>query len=216
MRTRVKVCGLTRPQDVQAAVAAGVDGLGFVFCARSPRNLTLASAAALIADVPALVSTVALFMDPELEQVQALLDTAPVSLLQFHGSECAAFCESFGHPYIKAVAMGGAGVDVGRVAVEHPRAAGFLLDGNVVGQRGGLGDVFDWTRIPPGFDRPLILAGGLSPDNVRLAVACHHPYAVDVSSGVESSPGVKDPERIAAFMREVQHGSDVERNGADA
>jgi len=210
MRVRVKLCGITRLEDARAAVAAGVDALGFVFSARSPRVIEPEAAAAIIARLPPFVTMVGLFLDPAPEQVRAVLRAVRLDILQFHGNESSSFCRDFGLRYIKALPMGGAGVDVARLAGEHPDALAFLLDAHAPGQRGGLGEVFDWRRIPTGLDRPLVVAGGLRPDNVAAAIACHRPYAVDVSSGVESAPGIKDPDRINAFMRGVEHGSHVE------
>lgn len=207
MRVRVKLCGITRPDDALTAIEAGVDALGFVFSARSPRAVDPRAAAAIIDQLPPFVSMVGLFLDPDADQVRHVLQHVRLDILQFHGNESSLFCRQFGLRYIKALPMGGAGVDVQQLAGEHPQALAFLLDAHAPGQRGGLGEVFDWRRIPTDLDRPLVLAGGLHPENVATAVAGHRPYAVDVSSGVESAPGIKDPDRINAFMRGVEHGS---------
>ena len=208
MRTRVKICGLTREQDALAAVSAGADALGFVFCDASPRNLEASAAAGMAATLPPFVSVVGLFLNPERELVESVLREVPLDLLQFHGEEPAAFCESFGRRYIKAIPMGGR-ADPLAYAAEYPAAAGFLLDGNRAGERGGQGETFDWAAVPDVFPRPLVLAGGLDPGNVAEAVVRCRPYAVDVSSGVESGPGIKDARRIAAFMREVEDVRDI-------
>ncbi len=202
-RTRVKMCGITRLEDARYAVASGVDALGFVFYEPSPRNVSPGVARDIIAALPPFVSMVGLFLDAERDFVEEVLQTAPLDLLQFHGSETAAYCESFSRRYIKSIPMGGQ-IDPAAYAAEHPGAVGFLLDSNAPGERGGLGKVFDWNAIPDHLSRPLVLAGGLDPSNVGAAIARHRPYGVDVSSGVESSHGIKDAGRISAFMKEVE------------
>lgn len=203
--TRIKVCGLTRPEDARAAARAGVDAIGLVFHPPSARAVDLDTAAAVIAALPPFVTAVALFLDPEPEQVRAVVDRIPIGLLQFHGSESAEFCTAFHRPYVKAVAMGD-GVDPAAVAAEHPLALGFLADSHGAGAAGGTGSTFSWDLLPRKRDYNLVLAGGLSPDNVAKAVATVRPEAVDVSSGVESSPGVKDAARIERFIEEVRRG----------
>lgn len=199
---RVKICGLTRSQDVGISVAAGADALGFVFAPRSKRVLAPGRAAQLVAEVPAFVSRVGLFMNQDLQAVTAILEQVPLSLLQFHGSEEAAFCRQFGLPYIKAVSM--ESEDSVRLAVaEYKDAAGLLLDSHPVGGTGGTGEVFDWSLVPE-CSMPLVLAGGLTPANVRQAIQQVRPWAVDVSSGVESSPGIKSEQLIRKFMDEAK------------
>lgn len=200
---KVKICGITRLADSQAAVAAGADALGFVFAPRSKRKLPLEEAVALVGQVPAFVSRVGLFMDQSSAEVARVLERVALNLLQFHGSEDAGFCRQFGLPYIKAVAMGSARV-AERAACDFPDAAALLLDSHRVGQVGGTGQTFDWGTIPR-LTLPLVLAGGLTPDNVRRAVQQVRPWAVDVSSGVEDAPGVKNVEKMRMFIREAKH-----------
>lgn len=199
---KVKICGLTRMQDVQAAVAAGADALGFVFTPRSRRALQPEAALALVRQVPAFVARVGLFMDQDEAEVRRVLERVPLNLLQFHGQEEAAFCSSFGLPYIKALAMGSA-PSLARAEQAYADASGLLLDSHVAGQAGGTGQTFDWAEIPA-LDLPLILAGGLTPANVRQAVRRVRPWAVDVSSGVEDAPGVKNIESMKTFINEAK------------
>jgi phosphoribosylanthranilate isomerase len=199
---RVKICGLTRVQDVQAAVAAGADALGFVFTQRSRRALVPDAALALVRQVPAFVTRVGLFMDQDEAEVRGILEQVPLNLLQFHGEEEAAYCRSFGMPYIKAVAMG-SGPSLDRVEQAFADASGLLLDSHGTGQAGGTGQTFDWAEIPA-LGLPLILAGGLTPANVRQAVRRVRPWAVDVSSGVEDAPGVKNADSMKAFIDEAK------------
>ena len=200
-RTRVKICGITRPQDVDAAVSAGADALGFVFTHRSKRHVTIGAARELVARVPAFVSRVGLFMDQEAHDVAAVLSEVPLSLLQFHGRESGAFCSRFGLPYIKALDV--AGATAPGLAQEYAGAAALLLDSHEAGAPGGTGKSFDWTSIPE-LPKPLVLAGGLNPENVRRAVASVAPWAVDVSSGVEDSPGVKNEGKMIEFINEAK------------
>jgi len=199
---RVKICGMTRSDDVQAAVQAGADALGFVFTNRSKRVLDVALAAELVAHVPAFVSRVGLFMDQDTVAVASVLSQVPLNLLQFHGCEDADFCRQFGLPYIKAVSMV-SDQAVLRAADEFPDAAALLLDSHAPGGAGGTGAVFDWALIPSA-SMPLVLAGGLTPVNVRQAVAQVRPWAVDVSSGVEDRPGVKNEELMREFIQEAK------------
>ena len=201
-RTRIKICGLTREQDVDAAVAAGADALGFVFYPRSPRYVTLERAAALMTRVPPFVTIVGLFVNARPEEVEAALARLPLQLLQFHGDEADADCRRYGRPYVKAARMR-PGFDLVDYAACFPGAAGLLLDAFVEGYGGG-GEAFDWSRIPPGLGKPLILSGGLNPANVQEAVTHVRPWAVDVSSGVEAAKGIKDPAKIAAFVAGVR------------
>lgn len=202
MRTRIKICGITRPEDALAAARLGADAIGLVFYQPSPRAVTPAQAREIVTALPPFVTAVALFLDAGPELVEEVLATVPVGMLQFHGRESPAFCRHFGRPYLKAVPMGSE-ADTMAYARRYPDAAGFLLDSHEAGQAGGSGHAFDWARVPAGLGAPLILAGGLAAGNVAEAVRAVRPYAVDVSSSVESVPGVKDPGRMAAFIDEV-------------
>ena len=199
---KVKICGMTRTVDICAAVEAGVDALGFVFTPRSKRFVAADGAAALVSAVPAFVSRVGLFMDQSTEVVLQVLGLVRLNLLQFHGSEPAEFCEQFGLPYIKAIGMG-AETEAGSLCAAYPGACGVLLDSHEPGHAGGTGHVFDWNRIPA-IDKPLVLAGGLNRANVARAVRAVQPWAVDVSSGVEDAPGIKNHERMREFIEEAK------------
>lgn len=201
-RTRIKICGLTRPEDVIAAVESGADAVGLVFYPPSPRYVSVARAAELAALIPPFVTTVGLFVNPEPADVEQVLAHVPLQLLQFHGDESEADCSRYGRAWIKAARMHG-GVDLVEFCALHPSAPGILLDAFVDGYGGG-GRVFDWSLIPEGLNRRLILSGGLDPDNVVEAVRRVKPWAVDVSSGVESGKGIKDAARIAAFIAGVR------------
>jgi phosphoribosylanthranilate isomerase len=200
METAVKICGITRPEDALAAARAGAHAIGLVFYARSPRHVTPARAAEIIRVLPPFVTTVGLFVNAEPQEVRAALAVAPVGLLQFHGDETPEFCRQFAQPYVKAVRMR-AGVDLLQYAREYHDAKALLLDHYVEGLHGGSGVAFDWSLIPRGLPLPVILSGGLTPENVREAVRRVRPSAVDVSSGVESAKGIKDAAKIAAFIR---------------
>jgi phosphoribosylanthranilate isomerase len=204
-RVRAKICGLTRVADAEAAANFGADAIGLVFAPASPRRVELGLAREIARAVGPFVTRVALFMDPSAAEVRRVLDTVEVDLLQFHGSETAAQCESFGRAYVKAIPMGG-GVDVVATMALHPNARGFLLDGHGAGEAGGSGRRFDWKRAESLRTRPLILAGGLTPANVAEAIAIARPWGVDVSSGVETSPGIKDHAKMRAFIDEVRRG----------
>lgn len=199
---KVKICGMTRTSDIAAAVEAGADALGFVFTPRSKRFVEPGGAAALVSAVPAFVSRVGLFMDQSTEDVLQVLGLVRLNLLQFHGSEPAEFCEQFGLPYIKAIGMG-AKTEPGSLCAAYPGACGVLLDSHEPGHAGGTGHVFDWSRIPA-IEKPLVLAGGLNPANVARAVRAVQPWAVDVSSGVEDAPGIKNHERMREFIKEAK------------
>lgn len=199
---RIKICGLTSVADAQAAVAAGADAIGLVFYAKSPRYVTAQQAAEIARAVGPFVTTVGLFVDAAREEVEAILSAVPLQLLQFHGNETPAFCASFKRPFIKAIRMAD-GVDVAAADRQYAEAGavGLLLDSYSPAAPGGTGETFGWDRIPTHLQLPLILAGGLSPDNVAAAIQPVKPYAVDVSSGVESAPGCKSSARITAFVR---------------
>lgn len=203
--TRVKICGITRVKDAQAAALAGADALGLVFYPPSSRSLDFRQATALLREWPPLVTSVGLFLDPEPAWVQAVLERLPLDVLQFHGGETPEFCASFRRPYIKAVPMAD-GVDLADFAGRFDSAQALLLDSHGKGGSGGSGRVFDWGSVPSGLPKPLIVAGGLTAGNVAEAVSRIRPWAVDVSSGVERSRGIKDPHLIAEFMRGVRRG----------
>lgn len=203
LRTRVKICGITRAEDAITAASAGVDAIGLVFYQKSTRYVEIDQAKTIIAKLPPFVSAVGLFMDARGEFIREVLRRVPLDLLQFHGDECPADCGLYGRPYIKAVAMQD-GINYAAYTTSYPDAAGFLLDSHSAGQAGGTGQTFDWTKIPQVHEHPLILAGGLRPENVAEAIQQVRPYGIDLSSGVESSPGVKDPGQIQALMNEVR------------
>lgn len=202
-RTRAKICGITRTEDASAAASAGADAIGLVFYAKSPRAVTAEQAAAICAVLPPFITAVGLFVNADAEEVEAVLKKVPLDLLQFHGDESADYCRGFSRPYIKAVRMT-EGVDLRAVANEHTSAQGLLVDSYQKGVPGGTGHTFDWAAIPDGLGKPVILAGGLVPDNVTDAIRQVRPYAVDVSSGVEQEKGIKDADKIIAFMRGVE------------
>jgi phosphoribosylanthranilate isomerase len=202
VRVRIKICGMTRAEDAVAAAQLGVDAVGMVFHAKSPRHVSIEQARSIVAGLPAFVTVTALFMDPDAETVRQVLNQTRVELLQFHGRETAEFCRSFGRPYMKAVPMGGQ-ADLADYARRHAQAAALLLDSHAAGQQGGTGKAFDWSAIPRVDGPPLVLAGGLNPANVAAAIRMVRPYGVDVASGVERAPGIKDPNKMAAFVQEV-------------
>ena len=204
MRTRIKSCGITRVEDARAAVNLGADAIGLVFYAPSPRNVGLAQARSIIAAIPPFVTVVGLFVDPAQEQVESVLQACSLGLLQFHGDEEPGFCDRFGLPYIKA-ALVKADVDLVQYLAPYHAARGWLLDAYHDRLHGGTGAVFDWKLIPRDLARPVILSGGLTPDNVGAAVRQTRPWAVDVSSGVEAAKGVKDAEKMAAFIAGVRN-----------
>lgn len=203
MRTRIKFCGMTRPEDVALAARLGVDAVGLIFAAQSKRRIDAERARELRAAAGPLLHVVALFMDNTISEVQTVISLLKPTLLQFHGSEEAADCERSGLPYLKAVSMAAA-TDFAQVAQQHPHAAGFVLDSHAPGAAGGTGASFDWTRVPRAAARPLLLAGGLHPGNVFDAVITAQPYAVDVASGIESAPGRKDESLMRRFVDEVR------------
>ena len=201
-RVRIKFCGITRGDDALVAASLGVDALGFVFTRRSARFIEPAAASAIRRALPPFVSTVALFMDDEPAWVHEVMASFRPDLLQFHGSESPATCAAFGRAYLKAVAMASE-PDVASYAARYPGACGFLLDGHASGGQGGRGERFDWSRVPA-LDRALIVAGGLDAAIVGAAIVQARPYAVDVSSGIESAPGIKDGTRMREFVDAVR------------
>ena len=204
-RTRIKICGITREQDLAAAVAAGADALGFVFYASSPRHVSPERAAQLLAQVPAFVTRVGLFVNASPQDVRNALALAPLDLLQFHGDEDAAYCAQFGKSWIKAARVR-PGLDLLEYAsafATAPGVSGLLLDAHVEGYGGG-GKTFDWSLIPRSLPLPVILSGGLHPGNIAEAVRTVRPWAVDVSSGVEAARGIKDVQKITEFIAGVR------------
>lgn len=201
--TRIKCCGMTRIEDALLAAQLGVDAIGLVFAARSRRHLALAQARAIRLALPPFVGTVALFMDDSAELVRQVIDVVQPDLLQFHGNEADAWCAQFGRRYMKAIAMGDGAAALPRLR-EYPHAAALLLDGHAGGQAGGSGQAFDWSLLPGDIDQPIVLAGGLNADNVGAAIAAVHPWAVDVASGIEYAPGIKDRERMTRFVAAVR------------
>lgn len=200
---RVKICGITRVEDALAAVAAGADAIGLVFYAPSPRAVTAEQARAIISALPPFVTTVGLFVDMPREELDSVLATVPLDLLQFHGDESPEACRRHGRPYLKALRIR-PGDDVPALIDHYPEASGVLLDTYVPGTPGGTGEAFDWSLVPSAPSRPVVLAGGLTPGNVAEAIRRVRPYAVDVSGGVEASKGIKDPALIRAFIDAVR------------
>ena len=200
---RSKICGITRIEDALAAAEAGADAIGLVFYARSPRAVNVQQARAIIAALPPFVTTVGLFVNASRCGLNEILDAVPLDLLQFHGDETPADCDGYHRPWIKALRVR-PGDDLEAGCQQYAKASGILLDTFVAGVPGGTGEAFDWSLIPEHLSKPIILAGGLSADNVGAAIAQVRPYAVDVSGGVEQAKGIKDPARIEAFMRAVR------------
>lgn len=206
MHTRSKICGITRVDDAFSVASSGADALGLVFYGPSPRNVSIDQARAILAALPPFVTTVGLFVDAEPAAVRTVLASLPLDLLQFHGAETPEYCRVFGRPYLKAVRVM-PGLDLVQYASLYPDAKGLLLDAHVAGIAGGTGQTFDWNLIPAGLSLPVVLSGGLDPMNVADAIRRVRPAAVDVSSGVESAKGIKDPAKIAAFMQGVRNAS---------
>lgn len=203
MRTRVKICGITRVEDALAAAQLGADAIGLVFYNRSPRRVSVDQARAIARSLPPFVTRVGVFLDLDDEDVQAAIAAVGLDVLQFHGDEPAETYRAFGRPYIKAVRMQD-GVDLYAEQQVYADAAGLLLDAYVANMPGGSGQAFDWSRVPQDLEKPVILAGGLTPDNVRAAITAVRPFAVDVSTGVEKSKGIKDVAKVSAFIKNVK------------
>ncbi|MEO5566054.1 MAG: phosphoribosylanthranilate isomerase [Luteimonas sp.] len=204
-RTRIKFCGMTRAGDVRLAGELGVDAVGFIFATGSPRCLHPRQARVMRQAVAPMVDSVALFMDNSMDEVREAVKLVRPTLLQFHGSEDDAFCRGFGVPFLKAVAMGGSrDIDVTELRARYPGAAGFVFDSHLDGSAGGTGRTFDWNRVPRELDKPALLAGGLTSDNVFDAIVSALPWGVDVSSGIESAPGIKDGECMRRFVEQVR------------
>lgn len=201
---RSKICGITRIEDALVAVEAGADAIGLVFYAKSPRAVSIAQARSILAALPAFVTTVGLFVNASRCELGETLDALPLDLLQFHGDELASECESYQRPYIKALRVK-PGDDIARLAAPYAGARGILLDTYVPGVPGGTGAAFDWRLVPETLPQPVILAGGLTVENVCAAIEQVRPYAVDVSGGVELSKGIKDAAKVRAFLQAVRH-----------
>jgi len=202
-RTRVKICGITRPEDAVSAARLGVDAIGLVFYAKSPRYVNVAQARAICDVLPGFVTPVALFLNADESLVKKVVSEVGIDLLQFHGTETASYCESFAKPYVKALGVSG---ETNLVALmnSYTSARSVLLDSHVHGAAGGTGETFDWLSIPEQLRQKIILAGGLKPDNVAQAIQQVRPYAVDLSSGVELAPGVKDINLMTRLMQEIK------------
>ncbi len=211
-RTRVKVCGITRPEHASAAAQAGADAIGLVFYEPSPRYVTPARARAVCAALPPLVSVVGVFVNPQPGEIETVVEGLPVDLLQFHGEEPPELCAGTGKPYVKAVRVRSRD-DIVKAAARYTDARALLLDAHHDALWGGTGSRFDWSVVPDDVGRPIVLAGGLTPVNVADAIRLVRPFAVDVSGGVESAPGQKDVESIERFMKEVASAEAGERQG---
>jgi len=203
MRTRVKICGITRPADARAAARAGADAIGLVFYPPSPRFLSVEKAVEIRDALPPFVQTVALFVNADAAQIAQVIGRVHPSMLQFHGEEAPQFCEQFGLPFVKACRIR-PGADPLDYLQRYPRATAWLVD-SFVPEYGGVGEAFDWSLVPAERARPLILSGGLDAGNVARAVRTVHPWGVDVSTGVESAKGIKDAAKMAAFVAEVRN-----------
>ena len=206
MRTRVKICGITRVEDALEAINQGADAIGLVFYAKSPRNVSAAQAAEIVSSIPAFVTVVGLFVDAEPAFIQEVLSVVNLDLLQFHGDETPSACRQYSRPYMKAIRVKSV-TNLVQYAADYADAKALLLDAFAEGVPGGTGLVFDWSLIPQNLPLPIVLAGGLNAENVGLAIEQVRPYAVDVSGGVEASKGIKDVAKIAAFMRGVSNAT---------
>ncbi|WP_339339536.1 phosphoribosylanthranilate isomerase [uncultured Oceanicoccus sp.] len=202
-RTRIKICGITHPDDALVAVEAGADAIGLVFYEPSPRSVSVAQAAKICSVIPAFVSVVALTVDATPASMQTITSELPIDLLQFHGQESPEQCEAAGYPYIKAIRMKPE-LDIAKEIDRFATARSILLDTYRQGVPGGTGESFDWNLIPKQRLSRIVLAGGLTPDNISDAVAQFRPYAVDVSGGVEVSAGSKDKDKVVEFIKGVQ------------
>ena len=203
-RTRIKFCGMTRAGDIRLASELGADAIGFVFAPKSPRRLRPEEARLLRGALAPLVDAVALFADNSTDEVRDAIKQVRPTLLQFHGNEEDAFCRGFGVPYIKAIPMGGLPESPNDLQLRYPGAAGFLFDSHTPGGNGGSGVTFDWGRLPKQLNKPIMLAGGLTVDNVFDAILATLPWGVDVSSGIETEPGIKDGNRMRQFVEKVR------------
>ena len=208
MRTRVKICGFTRIEDAVYAAHNGVDAIGLVFYPPSPRHVEIEQAVRIVNALPAFTSVVALFVDEQEAKIREVLAQVPIDCIQFHGDETAEACRIYGKRYIKAISMR-EGIDIPALAHYYHDAAGLLLDAFHPDAKGGTGSQFNWSLIPNQLDLPIILAGGLDETNAKLAVQTVRPYALDVSSGVETKKGIKDSLKMATFIKQVNEGDRV-------
>lgn len=208
--TRIKCCGMTRIEDALFAARLGADAVGVVLTARSKRRVTIAQAQAIVRALPPFVTSVTLFMDDDAAFVREAIDAIQPDLVQFHGAESDDWCAQFGRRYLKAIAMGEGAAALPSLH-RYPGAAGLLLDGHGLGEAGGSGKAFDWSLMPRELTQPLILAGGLTPANVADAIRIAHPWGVDVASGIESAPGIKDAHKLADFIAAVRQAGDQGR-----
>ncbi len=211
MTIRTKICGITSIEDALNVCDAGADALGLVFYSKSSRNVSSQQAAEICNAIPPFVTTVGLFLDAPKDFVNEVLKTVPLDLLQFHGLESPEYCASFNRPYIKAVGMkeflqaDDIEASFKKYADKYSQAQGFLVDSHSAGKAGGTGKTFNWNKVPQGIDKPIILAGGLNPENISEAIQTADTiYGVDLSSGVESSPGIKDKQKIKALMKNIR------------
>ena len=213
-KIRTKICGITSIEDALNVCNAGVDALGLVFYAKSPRNVSSMQAAKICSALPPFVTTVGLFLDATEDFVSKVLETVPLDLLQFHGSESPEYCTSFNRPYIKAVGMKeflqsenqeDIEASFKKYTSQYPQAQGFLVDSHGTGKAGGTGETFNWKKVPKNLDKPIILAGGLCAENISEAIqTADSIYGVDLSSGVESAPGIKDKQKIKTLMKNIR------------
>ncbi len=203
MRTRIKICGITRLEDAKASVHAGCDALGFVFYKESPRYIALDAFKVIVKELPPFVTKAGLFVNDDPAEIEEAIQSGLVNVLQFHGDETPDFCRQFNFPYIKAVAVSSS-VDLIQYAKDFHDAEALLLDAYHEHLKGGTGQTFDWNLIPQSLSKPIVLAGGLTVDNVKEAIKKVKPYAVDVSGGVEESKGIKNSLKIQAFIKETQ------------
>ena len=203
MRTRIKICGITRLEDAKASVHAGCDALGFVFYKESPRYIALDAFKVIVKELPPFVTKTGLFVNADPAEIEEAIQSGLVNVLQFHGDETPDFCRQFNFPYIKAVAVSSS-VDLIQYAKDFHDAEALLLDAYHEHLKGGTGQTFDWNLIPQSLSKPIVLAGGLNVDNVKEAIKKVKPYAVDVSGGVEESKGIKNSLKIQAFIKETQ------------
>ena len=208
--TRIKCCGMTRVEDAVLAAQLGADAIGVVLTARSKRRVTIAQAQAVVRALPPFVTSVTLFMDDDAAFVRQAIDAIQPDLVQFHGAESDDWCAQFGRRYLKAIAMGEGAAALPSLR-RYPGAAGLLLDGHGLGEAGGSGKAFDWSLMPRDLTQPLILAGGLTPANVADAIRLAEPWGVDVASGIESAPGIKDAHKLADFIAAVRQAGDQSR-----
>ena len=206
MRTRVKICGITRPEDALEAILHGADAIGLVFYPQSPRYVTPLQAAEIVKKIPAFITVVGLFVNAEASEISDILSAVHLDLLQFHGDETPMQCRQFSRPYMKAIRVK-SDTNLVQYAADYADAKALLLDAFAEGVPGGTGQVFDWKLIPQNLELPVVLAGGLNAENVAQAISVVQPYAVDVSGGVEASKGIKDAAKIAAFMRGVSNAA---------